>query len=581
MAFKGYLNIAGNPNFQTDISPSVLYNNYGQYLRVDYNWDIIGMCQVLVAGTYNDNWFSFEKYIYNPLPYWNFGNTTGLMEGYHNSDTNPYFTVDKGLVTHFENGSQTGVRQVSGNPFGNNNIQFFAGYGDATVHTRFYGLKISDAQGNVLVNFVADPNGIRDEVSGKVYNMTGSGSFEYVSLHVFNPDTNSVRFDQTGGTAIVNVEAETTWNITYDTDYFTVVKNDDSVTISAPVNETDQRKEMVITFTDADDFTFTVTVKQKGIQNGMPLHLGGLEVPTLMLGDTPITAAYLGEQQVFSTGPFIGLKVTKSIIVTPDKTTAIIKVKSSEPWLLSIDVDWLTVNATTGDAGTTEITLTCTKTDEEDATAEITFMSPSYEAICTVTYSPINTNAYLDISGQYDWYIPLDYVPTVETMIEITTNIRPEGEQASGRNMPNILGTTESGNEGILLRTLYRGESLQYIFANINDGRVAAGFYGKHHYIMDKTGIEVDGVKHSYTTSTTSMNKGALKLGYAWAGDSAAYGQFGVVNISENGEFVKSYYPAVDSDGNPCYKDSTTGNAFYPVCIRQGVTPTVTYGEWS
>lgn len=132
------------------------------------------------------------------------------------------------------------------------------------------------------------------------YSMSGTDFIAGPVAHIFNPDTNSVRIDQTGGVATVNVEAETTWDIAYDTDWFTVVKNDDSVTISAPVNETDQRKEMDITFTDADGYSFVVKVKQKGITQGMPLHLGELEIPTLMLGDKEVTAAYLGEQQVFS-----------------------------------------------------------------------------------------------------------------------------------------------------------------------------------------------------------------------------------------------------------------------------------------
>ena len=580
MAFRGYLNIAGNPNFQTDINPSVLYNNSGQYLRVDYNWDIVGMGQVLVAGTYNNNWFSYEKYIYNPLPYWNLGNTTGLMEGFHNSDTNPFFTVDKGLVTHFENGSQTEVRQVSGNPFGNNNIQFFAGYGDATVHTRFYGLKISDAQGNVLVNFVADPNGIKDEVSGKVYNMTGSGSFEYVPLHVFNPDTNSVRFDQTGGTATVNVEAETTWNITYDTDYFTVVKNDDSVTISAPVNDTTERKEMVITFTDADDFTFTVTVKQKGIQNGMPLHLGGLEVPTLMIGDTPITAAYLGEQQVFSTGPFVGIKVTSKVIVSANNPTATIKVKSSEGWITGFVADWFSLDQRFGDAGTTEITLTCTKTDDESATAEITFIAGLYEAVCTVKYSIFNENAYLEVVNTSDvlndtWYVDLEYVPNVNTIIKMNTEnitvVRADGYQT-------ILSSSNRDTDGAV-RWRYHSAVREWYYA-FGGPALRAGTLDmttKHSNILSKEGWNCDGTLLPVGAGTTRMEDvTTLTIGCDRKSQRSTQGRFGAITICE-GSLDNVVHKFIPETGG--YRDIDTG-VLHPITIVQG-NFNFTVGEWS
>lgn len=580
MAFKGYLNIAGNPNFQTNINPSVLYNNSGQYLRVDYNWDIVGMCQVLVAGTYNDNWFSNEKYIYNPLPYWNFGNTTGLWEGYHNSDTNPYFTVDKGLVTHFENGSQTGVRQVSGNPFGNNNIQFFAGYGDATVHTRFYGLKISDRDGNVLANLVADPEGIHDEVSDTIYLNTGSGSFEYVSLHVFNPDTNSVRFDQTGGTATVNVDAETTWNIAYKGDYFTVVKNENSVTITAPVNDTTERKEMEIIFTDADNYTFIVTVKQKGIQNGMPLHLGELEIPTLMLGSTPITAAYLGEQQVFSNGPFIGLKVTSKVSVSKGTPTATIKVKSSEPWSSSIDVDWLTANATTGDAGVTEITLTSTKTDDESATAEITFIAGMYEAVCTVKYSIFNENAYLEVVNTSDvlndtWYIDLGYVPNADTIIKMNTEnitvVRADGYQT-------ILSSSDRDTDGAI-RWRWHSAVREWYYA-FGGPALRAGTLDmttKHSNILSKEGWTCDGTLLPVGAGTTRMEDvTTLTIGCDRKSQRSTQGRFGAITISE-GTIDNVVHKFIPETGG--YRDVDTG-VLHPITIVQG-NFNFSVGEWS
>lgn len=579
MAFNGYLKIAGNPNFQTDINPSVLYNNSGQYLRVDYNWDIVGMCQVLVAGTYNDNWFSNEKYIYNPLPYWNFGNTTGLMEGYYNSDTNPFFTVDKGLVTHFENGSQTGIRQVSGNPFGNNNIQFFAGYGDATVHTRFYGFKISDAQGNVLVNFVADPQGIKDEVSGKVYNMTGSGTFEYVSLHIFNPDTNSVRFDQTGGTATVNVEAETTWDIAYDSDWFTVVKNGDSVTISAPINDTTERKEMEIIFTDADDYTFIVTVKQKGVQNGMPLHLGELEIPTLMLGSTPITAAYLGEQQVFSNGPFIGLKVTSSVSVFKSKPTATIKVKSSEGWITGFVADWFTLDQRFGDAGTTEITLTCTKTDDESATAEITFIAGLYEAVCTVKYMAFNENAYLEVVNTSDvsndtWYVDLEYVPNANTIIKMNTEnitvVRADGYQA-------ILSSSNADTDSAV-RWRFHSSVKEWYYA-FGGPALRAGkldMTTKHSNILSKEGWNCDGTLMPVGAGTTNLqNVTTLTIGCDRKSQRSTQGKFGAITICE-GSLDNVVHRFIPETGG--FRDAETG-VLHPITIVRGDFE-FSVGEW-
>ena len=116
------------------------------------------------------------------------------------------------------------------------------------------------------------------------------------------------------------------------------------------------------------------------------MNLGDNEILECYIGDSAIDEAYLGEELVFSSGPFVGLRISpKTIGFSPITLTKTIKVKASEAWSMTLPA-WVSASQTTGDTGDTIITLTTTA--QAAATADtITVTSANFSASANVSYT--------------------------------------------------------------------------------------------------------------------------------------------------------------------------------------------------
>ena len=123
-----------------------------------------------------------------------------------------------------------------------------------------------------------------------------------------------------------------------------------------------------------------------GISN---LYLGDEQLPTsnvLYLGEEAVNTIYLGEDVVYSSGPFVGLKASpKTLDLNNLNPTANITIRSSEDWTITDDSGgWLSYSTTTGTTGKTVVTVTASTTQAE-RTATITVTSANYSATVGVT----------------------------------------------------------------------------------------------------------------------------------------------------------------------------------------------------
>ena len=116
------------------------------------------------------------------------------------------------------------------------------------------------------------------------------------------------------------------------------------------------------------------------------MYLGENEILECYIGNTAITEAYLGEELVFSSGPFVGLKMPKNINFTPTKLENTIKVKASESWSFTTIPTGFTVSPTTGDSGITLVTVS-TSASSANTTGTLVATSTNYIASATCNYT--------------------------------------------------------------------------------------------------------------------------------------------------------------------------------------------------
>lgn len=157
------------------------------------------------------------------------------------------------------------------------------------------------------------------------------------------------------------------------------------------------------------------------------LFLGEEGITDLHIGDALVSSIYLGNQQVFSDGPFEGLIVSpKKLLFGMSVSQKTLKIKSSEPWTISTDADWLSFSQMSGDSG--ETTITVTSTAEEDSETTINVSSSSYSK--TVQASFITIQYVTDI-----------YYPNSATKVPITTPILSTTNLVTEFNGTNLIKT--------------------------------------------------------------------------------------------------------------------------------------------
>lgn len=217
----------------------------------------------------------------------------------------------------------------------------------------------------------------------------------------------------TGETINIVVTCENAWTLSTSGDSFLTLSSTGdtggtTITATAPSYSGVTPREVYITFTDTTTSdTAILKIKQKKYQSGQPFYLGGDEVGECYIGDGAVTEAYLGEDLVFSTGPFVGLKVSpKSLNFNENNLTASIKVKASESWTMTTPA-WVTASTLTGDTGETIVTLTATT--QTAATSDIiSIASTSFSASVSTNYYLILFGGYVDIVGPANVVLPLN-----------------------------------------------------------------------------------------------------------------------------------------------------------------------------
>lgn len=132
------------------------------------------------------------------------------------------------------------------------------------------------------------------------------------------------------------------------------------------------------------------------------IYLGDNEV-TIYRGDNE-PVIYMGDNQVYPTGPFVGIKINKKAKLTTTSLETTIKVKSTEEWTLTTDLDWITLSETAGTATSgTNITITATA-QSASTTGYISAVTANYSAVCEVIF----TKAYwMWVDANIDRSLPL------------------------------------------------------------------------------------------------------------------------------------------------------------------------------
>lgn len=203
------------------------------------------------------------------------------------------------------------------------------------------------------------------------------------------PSSTSIK--ASGGTFSLEVSCQNAWTLSTSGDSFLTFSSTgdtSGVTITASASSYSGVTDMLeyLTFTDTVTGDIAeLTIKQKKYVSGQPVYLGSNEVTELYLGSVSISEAYLGTELVYSSGPFVGLKVSpKSIVFKSTVLESKIKIKSSEPWTMTVPA-WITAESLTGDTGTTEIGLTAT-TQVSAVSATVAVVTNSFSASCDVDY---------------------------------------------------------------------------------------------------------------------------------------------------------------------------------------------------
>lgn len=120
----------------------------------------------------------------------------------------------------------------------------------------------------------------------------------------------------------------------------------------------------------------------------MGMYVGDSDNLVLMLGGTEVSAAYLGDTQVYPMSPFA---VSPSrISLNNVQLTANLRIKSPEAWTITdTSGGWLTLSANSGTAGVTVVTVTAT-TATADRTASITVTTANYSKTVSVSQVMFN-----------------------------------------------------------------------------------------------------------------------------------------------------------------------------------------------
>lgn len=333
-------------------------------------------------------------------------------------------------------------------------------------------------------------------------------------------DTTTLK--SSGGTSTISVSCDNSFEVT-DTDNWLTLSatggtGDATITATAPAYTGTTNRESTLTFTDTTTGDEAeITIKQRKYSSGQPVYLGSNEVTELYLGDFAISEAYLGTELVFSSGPFVGLKISpKEITFGLSSLEKELKIKSSEPWTLTVPA-WITADVLTGDTGETIVSLTAT-TQSATTSGTIVATSTNYSASATCNFSVYQELAYVHSSQMGNSimkYLNTNLYPTLTMKGELKGQFR-------GYNTGAVLvGTADNDSQDWRLFVLSNTNWYMDVANGRRNGSVGSLSTGQDFdyefgnlYIKNlDSGVQISGATQSGTIETKPIK---IDMGIVW-----------------------------------------------------------------
>ena len=281
-----------------------------------------------------------------------------------------------------------------------------SGFYDSTVQingTTYYEIDFSLWSGASGYNlYMPYSNPLNKWNAGDIYVEVGNDT---ITL-----DKTRAKFDVTGGSESVVVTANDDWTATVSESWISAStlsggSGETTITISAPdMSSSPINRTGTVVFTCSGE-TVTLNVTQKSGAGVSDVYLGANNIEGAFLGDLAVEALYLGENLVYSPGPFAGIKVKPSSFkFTYTGGTTSMTVTSSEDWEIQYDPTYIDVYPYNGNSGETVVTLTANQNLGTAATVTVftaTTLSEAYSKTGTVT---IMTEGVIDIPNNQVWY---------------------------------------------------------------------------------------------------------------------------------------------------------------------------------
>lgn len=303
-------------------------------------------------------------------------------------------------------------------------------------------------EGNTLVrNYVPRLyNGVAclyDTIGETYLQPNDSSKTTYVSSLDVSPSSKS--FKASGGTQSFTVDAEADWTASTEDSWITLSSSSgtsgtSTVTVTVPSYSGSQKRQGTITFTSGDE-TVDVTIKQqKPSTSSDTIRIGANAIAGGYVGAIKLATAYIGEQQIWSSGPFTGLTFTSSKTFLASGGTNTLRVKAGADWTITNNADWISLSQISGGTGVTEITITVSNytSTAENRTAIITASTANVTKYCTVTQNKVYTGP----ANNEIWY-----TTTGGTVLSYTSKARAFD---SSDNLLTLVSNTYVDGKGVL-----------------------------------------------------------------------------------------------------------------------------------
>lgn len=209
------------------------------------------------------------------------------------------------------------------------------------------------------------------------------------------------------------------------------------------------------------------------------LFMGAENPEAFMIGSDEVEVIYFGSEIVYQKGDFSGLVMKGKVTMGKESgSTYDLKIKSSEPWTLSVETaaTWLNFSQLYGDSGETIVTIECNEENQTGSarTTTITATTNSFSATCDITQIDVHYVPYIHtdtLTANTNVYIDTGIFPTSATTMRV---------KYVGKNM-----TSSAKYFGFS----WYGEEDKYNTAPQNGYRM---FYANGHIYWDYNGSRVE-----------------------------------------------------------------------------------------